>query len=1109
MKKFILVLFIICTNIFCINAHYVERFPTEITQPNGTIIKCYITGDEYYRRLHDENGFTIIENPTTSFYVYAVLGNDELLPSNYIVGEVDPFSVNLEPNIDISIEKKKEFSKNFWAQTPEKKELPGFSNPKSAKVGQNNGTLNNIVIYITFSDQSEFTTAPTFFENLFNKDEVGVSSMYRYFKELSNNKTFISSSFYPVRTGNTVISYKDTNPRSYYLPYSSSNTNGYTESQRAPREHALLMRAVNAVKNQVPTTLNLDNNNDGYVDNVCFIIRGNDSGNNGILWPHKWYLFSGTAMINGRVVWTYNVQLENHVNDASTLCHEMFHSLGAPDLYHYSYQGVEPAGRWDLMSNNINPPQSTNAYMKHKYGGWIQEIPEITQSGTYTLNNVWSETNNCYKIASPNSTGYNAEYFVVEYRDRSVFWDSNIPGSGLIIYRINPRYNGNADGPPDEIYLFRSGGTNTTTSGNLNNAHFSSNTGRTTFNNNSNPPCFLSNNGVADINISNVTATGTTISFDISFDPILTVSTNNIDFNDVSIANPSNPIAATVFGTYLTNNITYEVTGTDASFFSVTANPWSNTNGGTLSIVFSPDQIRSYEALLTISSEGVAPKTIDLTGTGIIDPMVAEFTSNTRTIFSGEEVQFFDESIGWPSSWTWTFEEGVVENPNVQNPIVRYNNPGTYQVKLYAANEHVNNEIVKDQYIIVESQNDNWNCNGGFEYWTGDKPNCWFGSKTNFAQTNATKVEEYALEGIYSIKFNNTYTNYKRFSSRSLNVDSLQTYEVSFFAKGSGRIFVGLYDGRSTNLGYAPNNSIIEINVESWTEYKQYVRALKSTEEAEFIFNIAKTVSALGHLQLDSVTITKVQPVIQNIDINESVQPISLCVGKTENDIIELLTPTIVIEDNYNQTYTVELNWTIPSFNGNAAGTYDAIGTFELPEGLAQSNPLTELNVIAAITLSDIEEIICPEDFMVNSNTITILESATPTGGIYSGQGVSENEFNSTGLIVGNYIITYTYTVPGTNCSNSCTFTIGVGVGVDENPYNNFSIYPNPSNGLLYINTEFDITIKIYSSIGTLIYEKSIDKNDFINLEKYPSGIYMINVTNKDGITLTKKIILE
>ena len=38
-----------------------KNIEVRITQPNGQIINCFASGDEYYNYLHDANGFTIVK----------------------------------------------------------------------------------------------------------------------------------------------------------------------------------------------------------------------------------------------------------------------------------------------------------------------------------------------------------------------------------------------------------------------------------------------------------------------------------------------------------------------------------------------------------------------------------------------------------------------------------------------------------------------------------------------------------------------------------------------------------------------------------------------------------------------------------------------------------------------------------------------------------------------------------------------------------------------------------------------------------------------------------------------------------------------------------------
>jgi hypothetical protein len=206
----------------------------------------------------------------------------------------------------------------------------------------------------------------------------------------------------------------------------------------------------------------------------------------------------------------------------------MFHSLGAPDLDHYSMDGLYPVSSWGLMEFDSNPPRHMGAFMKWRYGTWISTLPPITngegekpymstiiENGTYSLNPLTSNTNNCYKIASPNST---TEYFLVEYRKSVGTFENSLPGEGLLVYRINSNRDGlgNRNGPPDEVYIYRPGGT-TSLNGDPDSANFSSDVGRTAINDSTDPSSFLSDGSAGGLNISNVTSVGSTISFTVTF----------------------------------------------------------------------------------------------------------------------------------------------------------------------------------------------------------------------------------------------------------------------------------------------------------------------------------------------------------------------------------------------------------------------------------------------------------------------------------------------------------------------------------------------------------------------------------------------------------------
>jgi len=547
---------IIFLNFYAFSA-YLTNVPITITQPDGTEIKCFATGDEYYNWAHDKDGYTIIQDQKTGYYCYAILEGDDLVASDYVVGSIIPKSVNIKPYVNISGEKILEKANEILLNNPQKQVTQSSgSQPRGAT-----GTVNNIVVYIRFAGQATFQKNQSYYTTMFNSTISGANSMRNYFKEVSYNKLDVVSHFYPINNGTTILSYQASSPRGYYCPYHhSTNIYGYIfESDRIEREHNLLYSAINYIKNQVPTSLNLDYNNDGNVDNVCFIIQGDASAWGTILWPHRWSLYSKNISINGKRVYDYNIQIEDMTSN-SVLCHEMNHTFGAPDLYHYNQDNMQPVGFWDLMGTSLwDAPQHMGAYMKYKYGGWIPSVPTITSSGTYTLQPLTSATNNCYKIPIRGSS----QYIVVEYRKQTGTFESSLLGSGLIIYRINETYTGNRygvgpGGVSDEIYIFRPNGT-ISSKGNILNAYFSETAGRTTFRNTSNPYCFTVPNGdYGNIYIKNIQENpNNTLSFDIGFCDNNTITYSNTN-NLPPLTNASHIQTAGTVIVKNTDNIIFE-----------------------------------------------------------------------------------------------------------------------------------------------------------------------------------------------------------------------------------------------------------------------------------------------------------------------------------------------------------------------------------------------------------------------------------------------------------------------------------------------------------------------------------------------------------------------
>lgn len=484
------------------SAAWLENVPQTLVQPNGDTVHCFATGDEFYHWFHDKDDYTITRDPATGNIVYATVIADKMGASRHLVGEVDPVGEGLQEGIRISNDEY-QLRRAEWPDYAEMSEAP------------HTGTINHIVIFVRFSDETNFVRPASAFLDQFNSDTAGDISVFNYFLEASYEQLGVISKLCPNPFDDVQLSFKDTLPRGYYQEYHAvTNPIGYDPDDgddRTIREHKLLRAAVAYADSYIPAGLELDGDNDNIIDNITFIIRGGPDDWGNLLWPHRWTLHSYNVQLKGSRIWDYAFMFESDFGEGiGTMCHEMFHVLGAPDLYHYdsTYGHLWPGYLWALMDNQGNPPHHMLAHMKEKYGWWTT-IPTMTVAGNGLLHPLTESYNHAYRLYPANSTG---EHFVVEYRQRTGPFEISIPDSGLLVYRVNPSLHGNAGGPPDEVYIYRPGGT-LNVNGEPWNAEFCADEGRVCINNLSDPRAFLSNDDGGMLFLADIGYVGETISF--------------------------------------------------------------------------------------------------------------------------------------------------------------------------------------------------------------------------------------------------------------------------------------------------------------------------------------------------------------------------------------------------------------------------------------------------------------------------------------------------------------------------------------------------------------------------------------------------------------------
>ncbi len=378
----------------------------------------------------------------------------------------------------------------------------------------NNGetaVVNNTLIFINFQGESNTLLVENslyeaypyeVIEDTYNNSEYCVKN---YFETTSNGKLSLNTNILYNGTAGTPFTLNYT--RDYFIT-GSGTTSTLQRAILDVIEDAFRVDAQN---------YDLDTNDDGFIDSVTFMLTSDPAEQNVAwgtpLWAHSSTISSsiyitdnsGSSLRFGK----YNlatVEIEDYGDDgsipqdplvdsngikiaeSSTYAHELSHVLGLPDYYIYDdYNNTlddadeVPVGLWDLMAYNYyQMPQHSLAYNKLMMG-YIEDnnVIEITENDTYELYPVsyWETNqlydNDVYAYYIQGQGDYQDQYFYIEYRKNDGLFDSMLPTSGLVVYRvdtnvINTTYSGVATGnymaPPYSIQIMRNEVSGYTTS---------------------------------------------------------------------------------------------------------------------------------------------------------------------------------------------------------------------------------------------------------------------------------------------------------------------------------------------------------------------------------------------------------------------------------------------------------------------------------------------------------------------------------------------------------------------------------------------------------------------------------------------------------------------
>ena len=433
---------------FSLFAKPADRRVRNVKQSDGSILRIFQTGDEFFHYYCTEDGAPVVRGENGDFYYATLSEQGELVSANFLAHNKEERNVTELSLLTANANKGMEETLRKIAKKRKAVSTKGVASSDSfSEYGLNQsikpiGEINVPVILVQFKDE-KFTYNKEIIEKNYNGSNFvglhgkGIGSVRDYFINQSD------SIFRPNFVVLDVVTLS--NNMEYY------GGNDSRGEDKNPEE--MIIEACVALDSKVDFSI-FDNNDDGEVEFVYCIYAGyaESSGAPGnTVWPHKWTLASKNQVIklDGVAINTYAASSElafykdsegingPQLDGIGSCCHEFSHCLGLPDFYDTSGRTYSNFGMdfWDLMdygcySNDGYVPIGYSAY-ERDFMGW-RELQTITERGFYSLEALTSGGVG-YKVVN---NANNDEYYILENRQAEGF-DSYIFNSGMLIVHVD------------------------------------------------------------------------------------------------------------------------------------------------------------------------------------------------------------------------------------------------------------------------------------------------------------------------------------------------------------------------------------------------------------------------------------------------------------------------------------------------------------------------------------------------------------------------------------------------------------------------------------------------------------------------------------------------
>ncbi|GAB4132954.1 MAG: hypothetical protein Fur0041_04760 [Bacteroidia bacterium] len=251
---------------------------------------------------------------------------------------------------------------------------------------------------------------------------------------------------------------------------------------------------------------------------------------------------------------------------------------------------------------------------------------------------------------------------------------------------------------------------------------------------------------------------------------------------------------------------------------------------------------------------------------------------------------------------------------------------------------------------------------------------------------------------------------------------------------------------------------------------------------------------------------------VTGTDANGCVDSTTVTVNVNALPLVDLGTDTAqcggtILLDAMNQgaAYLWNDNSTAQVLTANASGTYYVAVTDN--NGCTGSDTINvTIHTLPTVTGTASATTVCLDDANVTLN-------GSPSGGVWSGPGVSGNSFDPS-VGAGAQNLTYSYT-DSNGCEGSASVVINVNVCVgyaEATLSNGVLLYPNPSNGTftLAVNASVgDMVVEVIDMQGRLVFRSNENNvqagfTKQITLENDASGIYMVRMSTANEVQVLK-----